>query len=187
MESKNLPTPPTPPNTDPSDENINLVTPLNNPSALTYNSKPSEETIDQALKQAQDKKLINTHQEAHPLAEKPAANTPNRPDHPIHQTYKGIVTAIVFLSVSSLAIFITTSFLTTTNTAPTTISADYYQQLYNQCRQTANIACCRESVRTIEQNNFQISEGSCPAGTQVNTLGCPTSMQWCEPLLQPEQ
>jgi hypothetical protein len=41
--------------------------------------------------------------------------------------------------------------------------------------------CCMESVDEMEKKTALIAEdGICPAGSEKNTLECPSSKQWCE-------
>ncbi len=57
-----------------------------------------------------------------------------------------------------------------------------YNRMMEACEMRAGRACCRASVRYMQQNELfptTVKEG-CEAGMKMTSLPCPASMVWCE-------
>ena len=59
-------------------------------------------------------------------------------------------------------------------------STDYYEQLTTQCHADK---CCLQLVENMKAKGYRLAENNvCPASYQKNTILCPPSYQWCEPV-----
>ena len=58
-----------------------------------------------------------------------------------------------------------------------------YNRMMEACENRAGRACCRTSVRYMQQKGYfptTIKKG-CTQGEKITSLQCPASMAWCEP------
>ncbi len=64
-----------------------------------------------------------------------------------------------------------------------------YDQLYNDCLDSQNVDCCRDSVEYMRENDYALlpDDGyGCPNGYGPGVLDCMGSLIWCEPLTEEE-